>query len=194
MRDAPVTPQYKESSMDTHVSKSNGHSKKRRGAGADHSERTLSHGEPAEPLLEVLPIKRWVPQDVHSLLDYANGLSTLGGYYTSDDEAACWASLALGASVIGVSAITDYRLSLAKIVPIRVHESLDYAWGLSAIALPFVLGYWKSSPRTALMHIVAGAGSIVGSLFTDYRSYKQERAEKRARARSQADLSPIMPT
>ncbi len=180
--------------MNTNVTGSNGHSRKRRGATWDQNDRTLSHGEPAEPLLGVLPIKRWVPQDVHSVLDYANGLQTLGGYFTADDDAACWASLALGASVIGVSAMTDYRLSLAKIIPIRAHETLDYAWGASAIALPFVLGYWKSSPRTALMHVIAGAGSIIGSLLTDYRSYKKERAEHRARARSQADLAPIMPT
>lgn len=180
--------------MNEHVTKSNGHSKKRGRAGAVQIDRTLSHGEPAEPLLKVLPIKRWVPQDVHSVLDYANGLSALGGYFDADDEAACWASLALGASILGVSAMTDYRLSLVKIIPIRAHESLDYAWGFSAIALPFVLGYWKRSPRTALMHVIAGAGTILGSLFTDYRSYKEERAERRARARSQADLAPVMPT
>jgi hypothetical protein len=194
MLDAPMTPRYKESSMNTQFNKSNGHTKKRRSAAAEQGDRTLSHGEPAEPLLKVLPIKRWVPQDVHSVLDYANGLSTLGGYFDADDEAACWASLALGASIISVSAMTDYRLSLAKIIPIRGHEALDYAWGFSAIALPFVLGYWKRSPRTALMHMIAGAGTILGSLVTDYRSYKEERAERRARARSQADLSPIMPT
>jgi hypothetical protein len=154
------------------------------------ADRTLSHGEPAEPLLRVLPIKRWIPQDVHSMMDYVDGLTAFSGYLTADDDAACWASIALGASVVGVSALTDYRLSVAKVIPIRAHESLDYLWGASCIAAPFVLGYWKSSPITAMTHIMVGAGSIIASLFTDYRSYKQQREEERTR--SQADLAPQM--
>jgi hypothetical protein len=43
--------------------------------------------------------------------------------------------------------MTDYRLSVAKVIPIEAHEVIDHAWGLAAIAAPFVLGYWK--PRRA---------------------------------------------
>lgn len=155
-------------------------------------DRTLSHGEPAAPLLKVLPIKRWIPQDVHSVMDYVDGLTTLTGYFmpqNDEDDAACWASLALGASVIGTSLMTDYRLSAMKLIPIRAHETADYLWGASAIALPFLLGYWKSSPRVAMTHIAVGAGALLASLFTDYRSYKQSRDERRsANKRSQADV------
>jgi hypothetical protein len=161
-----------------------------------HNGRTLSHGEPAQPLLKVLPIRRWIPQDIHSMMDYVDGLTVASGYFFPErrrDEAASWASLALGASVIGVSLITDYRLSLAKIVPIRAHETADYLWGASAVALPFVLGYWKSSPRVAMTHVLVGAGSLLASLFTDYRSYKQEKAERKARKRQQKQ-GAIMPT
>jgi hypothetical protein len=153
-------------------------------------DRTLSHGEPAAPLLKVLPIKRWIPQDVHSVMDYAGGLATLSGFFLPEnarDDGACWASLALGATVIGTSLITDYRLSAVKLLPIRAHETADYLWGASAIALPFVLGYWKSSPRVAFTHIAVGASTLIASLFTDYRSCKQSRKARR----SQADLSAI---
>lgn len=157
-------------------------------------DRTLSHGEPAAPLLKVLPIKRWIPQDVHSIMDYVDGLSTLSGFVLPEDErddAASLASLALGVSVIGTSLMTDYRLSAVKLIPIRAHETADYLWGASAIALPFVLGYWKSSPRTAITHIAVGAGALLASLFTDYRSYKQTRDKGRIAKRSQADLEPL---
>lgn len=159
-----------------------------------HDERTLSVGEPAKPLLKVLPIKRWIPQDVHSVMDYLDGLTAATGFFMPQnkrDDAASYASIALGASVIGVSLLTDYRLSLAKVIPIRVHETADYLWGASCIALPFVLGYYKSSPRVAFTHIAVGAGTLLASLFTDYRSYKAERALRRARkeaARAQADV------
>jgi hypothetical protein len=149
-----------------------------------HEDRTLSHGEPAAPLLNVLPIRRWIPQDVHSIMDYVDGLTVASGYFMTEsdsDDAAGWASMALGASVIGVSLLTDYRLSAMKVIPIRAHETADFLWGASAIALPFILGYWKSSPRVALTHVLVGAGSIIASLFTDYRSYKQTQSPRRIR-------------
>jgi len=169
--------------MNTHTSTGIGVHRTNGKSARSHDERTLSHGEPSEPLLKVFPIKRWIPQDVHSVMDYVDGLTVATGALTADDDpVAMWASIALGASVIGVSAISDYRLSLAKVIPIRAHEALDYAWGVSCIAAPFALGYWKSSPRTAITHIAVGAGAVLASLFTDYRSYKAERARRRRNA------------
>jgi len=163
--------------MTTHASTSNGVHKTNGKSAKARVDRTLSHGEPAQPLLRVLPIKRWIPQDVHSVMDYVDGLTAATGALAADDDdqVAFWASIALGASAIGVSAMTDYRLSLAKGIPIRTHEAIDYAWGMSCIAAPFALGYWKSSPRTAMTHIMVGAGTLLASLFTDYRSYRDSR-------------------
>lgn len=170
--------------MNSTVSKSNGVHKPNGKSARAHADRTLSHGEPSRPLLGVLPIARLIPQDVHSVMDYVDGLTAATGAMMADDDddVALFASLALGAGAIGVSAMTDYRLSLAKIIPIRVHEAIDYAWGMSCIVAPFALGYWKSSPRTAMTHVMVGAGTILASLFTDYRSYREERSRRRGQA------------
>lgn len=152
-------------------------------------ERTLSVGEPADPLLQVLPIKRWIPQDIHSVMDYVHGLTVATGFVLPQnrrDGIAAATSLALGASIVGVSLLSDYRLSVAKLIPIRAHEALDYVWGAACIAAPFALGYWKKSPRVAFTHIAMGAGAILTSLFTDYRSYKRTKAT--VTKRSQADV------
>ena len=151
-------------------------------------DRTLSFGVPAKPLLGVLPIGRWIPMDVHAAMDYAGGLQVASGYFAANDDAASWTSIGLSAAVIGVSLMTDYRLSVAKVIPVRMHEAIDYVWGAACIAAPFVFGYWKKSPVTAMAHVVAGTSTIVGSLFTDYRAYKRNRLERR---RSQADLAPV---
>jgi hypothetical protein len=136
-------------------------------------DRTLSRGLPARTLLGGLPLARLIPQDVHSIMDYMNGVATGAGAVLHDnDPAAMAASLILGGSIIGVSLMTDYRLSVAKVIPIEVHETLDYAWGAMAIAAPFVLGYWKSSPTVGLMHVISGAGTILASLVTDYRAWR----------------------
>jgi hypothetical protein len=171
--------------MNPQVGSSNGVHKKNGKSAKAQADRTLSHGEPAQPLFGVLPIARWIPQDVHSVMDYVDGLTAMSGALTADDDdVAYWASLALGVGAIGVSAMTDYRLSLAKVIPIRTHEAIDYAWGMSCIAAPFALGYWKSSPRTAITHVIVGAGTIIASMFTDYRSYRQERAQHRVRGQA----------
>lgn len=127
---------------------------------------------PSRPLFGFLPVARVIPQDVHSLLDYTNGFVTLSPAFFSWNFEASAASLALGTSLIGISALTDYRLSLANVIPIEVHEALDYVWGASCIALPFVLGYYKRDPVAAIMHIATGAAMILTSLMTDYRAAK----------------------
>lgn len=145
-----------------------------------HEARPLSVGTPSKPLLGSLPLARWIPQDVHSLMDYANGLAVASTTIATEDKTAQLASIALASAVLGISAVTDYRLSVAKLVPIEVHEVADHVWGLTAIAAPFVLGYWRTAPKVALAHVAAGLGSIVGSLLTDYRAYSR-RSQRSAR-------------
>lgn len=152
--------------MTTTPNPTNGHSRV--------AQRTLSKGDPAPKLLGVLPIARLIPQDIHSVLDYVDGLTVASGALLDDNPAALAASVALGASAVMTAAMTDYRLSAVKLIPIRTHEVIDHVWGLSCIAAPFVLGYWKKAPRVAMTHVVTGAMTILASLFTDYRSYRRQ--------------------
>lgn len=126
-------------------------------------------GIAARPLLGVLPVRRFIPQDIHSLLDYSNAF-TVAGAVLGADSTARTAGIALGLSVAGVSLLTDYRLSVRKLIPIEVHEALDYGWALATIAAPFVFGYARRSPLAAIIHIATGVSTILGSLFTDYRA------------------------
>lgn len=134
--------------------------------------RSLSVGVPSKPLLGRLPLARVVPQDVHSVMDYLDAGGVLAGAFLTSCPKAKAASVALGLSGTFASSITDYKLSLAKVLPIEVHETIDYGWGLSAIAAPFLLGYRKTAPHVAALHVAIGLGTIVASLFTDYRAYR----------------------
>jgi hypothetical protein len=138
------------------------------GAGAS----SLSVGEPSRPLFGRLPLARVIPQDVHSVMDYLDGGGAIAGAFLTSCPSAKAASWVLGGSAIATSSITDYKLSLAKLLPIETHEAVDYAFGLSAIAAPFVLGYRKTAPHVAAMHVAIGIGAILASLFTDYRAYR----------------------
>lgn len=129
---------------------------------------------PARPLLGFLPLARVIPQDVHSVLDYTGGLSVLGGALfdpgVKRSALARGLGIGLGASAVGVSLFTDYRLSLFKLVPIEVHEAIDYTWSLANILSPFVLGTWKKAPILSIIQVSVGATNLIGSLLTDYRA------------------------
>lgn len=133
-------------------------------------DKSAAAGILSRPLFGRLPLRRWIPQDVHSLLDYQGGTATALAGILSDDPVAKAAGIALGSSVIGVSLLTDYRLSLTKLIPIEAHEIADYVYGAAAILAPFVLGYAKRSPVAAALHVVVGLSTILASLVTDYRS------------------------
>ena len=128
-------------------------------------------GRPSRPLLG-LPLRRVVPQDVHSLLDYSNGLALIASACLSRNQSAAWAGATLGSLLIGTSAITDYRLSLAKLLPIEAHEVADYVGGFAALAAPFALGYHRRSRAATWLQVGVGLSSIVVSLFTNYRAQR----------------------
>jgi hypothetical protein len=130
----------------------------------------LSTGVPSRPLMG-LPVERVIPQDVHSLIDYAGGAAGLLAASLANTTRAKMANATLATASTGVSALTDYKLSVAKVIPIEVHEAVDYAWGLSNVVAPFALGYYRDDKLVSWMQMALGMGTIVASLFTDYRSY-----------------------
>jgi hypothetical protein len=132
-------------------------------------DRSAAAGVPAHPLPGELPLRRWVPQGAHSLLDYAVGLGAAGAACLSAEPSARRVGLGLGLGLVGLSLLTDTRLSLSRLVPIELHELADYGWGLAALAAPFVGGYARRAPAVAAVQVVAGAALLVASLLTDYR-------------------------
>lgn len=128
-----------------------------------------SHERPSRPLLGVLPLARIVPHGAHAALDYVAALAAGAGVALAGSAEAKIASAALSAVGLGVSACSDHRLGAAKLIPVEAHEAIDYAWGAAVIAAPFALGYSKKDPAVAALHVIAGASTILTSLFTNYR-------------------------
>ena len=125
---------------------------------------------PSKPLLGALPIARVIPQDVHSVVDYVNAAGFAASAAIARTGSARAVGTLLGLGIGGASALTDYRLSAAKVIPIETHESLDYLGGIAAVVAPFALGYVKKDPIAAAIHIGLGLTTIVASLVTDYRA------------------------
>jgi hypothetical protein len=130
----------------------------------------LSKGTRSAPILG-LPVARIIPQDIHSAMDYANGAAALLSAGIANTARARMVNTTLAMANLGTSAATDYRLSLAKVIPIEVHEVIDYVWGFSNILAPFVFGYARKDRAVTAMQIALGASTIAASLITDYRAY-----------------------
>ncbi|WP_338871264.1 hypothetical protein [Myxococcus stipitatus] len=126
----------------------------------------------SRPLLERLPLRRWVPSAVHSVLDYRGGVAALVSGQLSGDKAARRVGRVLGLSAIAVALFTDTRLSLSRRIPIEAHEIFDYAQGTALMFAPFALGYARRTPWVAAAHSVLGFGTLVMALVTDYRSQR----------------------
>jgi hypothetical protein len=135
---------------------------------------------PSKPLLGVLPLRRLIPQDLHSVLDYGAALMLLGSAFVFRSRKARAVGAALGSTVGGYSLLTDYRMSLFKLIPIEAHEGLDYAFALTSLAAPFALGYAKKDRAATWFAVGAGLGSLVAAMLTDYRAAKGIPARRRA--------------
>jgi hypothetical protein len=145
----------------------------------------LSTGARSKSLLG-LPLKRVIPQDVHSMIDYAGGATGLVAAYCANTARGRMVNSTLATASTGVSLLTDYKLSLAKIIPVEVHEVIDYLWGLGNILAPFALGYYRKDKAVSIVQMALGMGTIGASLITDYRSYSRRRSNG---ARSSATRS-----
>ncbi|MCP3100958.1 hypothetical protein LZ198_18965 [Myxococcus sp. K15C18031901] len=132
-------------------------------------DRSARAGILSRPLFGSLPLRRWVPSEVHSLLDYRGGVIAAVAGQLSANPVARRTGWVLGALSVGVTLLTDSRLSAAKLIPIEAHELWDYTFGKAAVLAPFALGYARTNPVVAAVHVLVGLSAIGMALVTDYR-------------------------
>jgi hypothetical protein len=87
------------------------------------------------------------------------GFSDVGG-------AAVALPITIGALAICQSLITDWELSLANIVPLPMHLTLDALAGIVLATSPFVFGFSDEGTNAWLPQVVAGIGMLNAGLMT----------------------------
>jgi len=93
---------------------------------------------------------------VHGVLDYLVGAVLIAAPWIfgfADNGPAMWVPIAIGAMTILMALITDFELSVAKIIPMRVHLMMDIAAGLLLAASPWLFGF---AEHVYLPHLVVG--------------------------------------
>lgn len=139
---------------------------------------------PAKALFGILPLLRALSPALHATLDYAGGALLLGVALTPRAGKSSRGAIAggvLGGALVASSALSDQKPSASRLLPIEVHEVLDYAIGASALLAPFALNY-RRDRVAARVHIAAGAIAIASALLTDYHAATGIRSVRRRAA------------
>lgn len=87
---------------------------------------------------------RFIPTRVHAVLDYLTGLALLMAPFVlnfADNGPAQWVAMILGSAILIMSLMTDYDLSLARVIPLRFHLGVDTVIGLLLVASPWLYGF-----------------------------------------------------
>jgi hypothetical protein len=97
----------------------------------------------------------------HAIIDYLTGALLILAPYLfgfANGGIAQWLPQLLGALTIGMSLVTDYELSVAKLVPLKVHLGVDMASGALLAVSPWLFGFadliWWPHLLVGLMEIV----------------------------------------
>ena len=99
---------------------------------------------------------RFISTRAHGVMDYIVGLLLLVAPYLlgfADGSAAQWVPMILGVAIIGMALMTDFELSLVRLIPMPLHLGIDIAGGLLLLASPWLFGF---ADRIAWPHVIVG--------------------------------------
>ncbi len=105
-----------------------------------------------------------LPLRIHNLLDYLIGallIVTPWLFGFPEIQAARTLFLISGIGLIGYSVLTNYYYSVARVIPLGTHMTLDTVLGLFMILSPALFGYRESLSETQYaVHIALGIGLV----------------------------------
>ena len=103
----------------------------------------------------------------HGFLDYGVGLVLIVAPYLfgfANGGAAQWVPMMIGIAIIGISLVTDYELSVAKLVPMPVHLAADIGTGVLLLVSPWLFGF---ADRVFWPHVIVGLIEVGTAAMTE---------------------------
>ncbi|MES2964527.1 MAG: hypothetical protein V4760_11595 [Bdellovibrionota bacterium] len=100
----------------------------------------------------------------HNIIDYVLGVLLMVApwvYGFAEIPAARTLFLFAGVALVAYSLFTNYYYSLAKVIPLGVHMTLDATIGVVTILAPALFGYRELlTEGQYALHVIAGVGAV----------------------------------
>ena len=113
---------------------------------------------------------RFISPGVHGVLDYAVAAGLIGVPLALDFAASSVASAVLsisaGAGLTVYSLLTNYSAGLRKLIPWRVHLTLDALAAVALLAAPFLVGFGGAA-RTFYVTVAVAVLFVVAATRVD---------------------------
>ena len=131
-------------------------------------------------------MKKPISPRMHGVLDYATVAATVAAPKLLDfPEPAARLCYALAGGYAGLSALTDYPLSLKRAVPFKAHGAAEGVIGLALPALPWALGFAGHRAARAFCFGLTAVTAVVAAL-TDWNGREADARRRSTRRRLQA--------
>jgi hypothetical protein len=85
----------------------------------------------------------------------------------SDNDTATTISVIAGVLVLLTGMTTRWRMSIAKLIPLRTHFMMDVGLGIALIAIPFIAGFSDDGGATRFF-VIAGVLELGTALMTNW--------------------------
>lgn len=127
-----------------------------------------------------------IPLNVHAMLDPLIAVVIIASPWIfgfSDVDDAKIVCIVVGVVMLIGGSLTDWRYSIARVIPLSMHMATDLVLGAVLILAPFVLGFGDEGGATRFM-VIAGALEILAALGTRWDPVEAEPSAVDRRTRS----------
>lgn len=88
---------------------------------------------------------RFVTRTIHAYLDYPVAFALMGLPFLlglgESNPLALWLSVVTGIAAFLLTALTDHHLGVIRVLPYKLHLTVDLIVGLTFLAAPFIFGF-----------------------------------------------------
>lgn len=112
---------------------------------------------------------RFITPKAHTIIGIAIGVILLFApsiFNFTDNAAASAIPMYVGIFIIISELTTTSRLSLIKLVPMRIHLAIDYATGVFLLLSPWLFGFSNAPANTWVPHVIVGLLIVAYALAT----------------------------
>lgn len=124
-----------------------------------------------------------IPLNVHAALEPLIALIVIAAPWIfgfSDTDSATVICVLVGVAMLVVGSLTDWRLSLARLIPLRMHMIGDLTLAMVLVLSPLVFGFADQGGPTRFM-VIAGALEAMTALMTRWNRTEAEPTYTRER-------------